>query len=115
MAGFGYTNIDLGSNDRGLVSIVGFDIGGLDEPEMRQLTIKEITLGESLLTPGLQTAVTFQNSIYLPAGKNFDKFKNKQIRFTLSKQMPDGDYSMGVGTFGSPHVVYRMEIGRAHV
>ena len=65
-----YINSDLGNvQNRGLVNIKYFDIGGLDAPEMRQLTVKEIILGESLLTPGLQTAVTFHNNIYLQIGR----------------------------------------------
>ena len=69
---FSYINKEPGSGARGLVDIIDFDIGGLDNPEMRQLSIKEIVLGESLLTPGLQTTVTLQSFIYKPEGKNFE-------------------------------------------
>lgn len=71
------------SSGRGLVDIVGFDVAGIDSPEMYNLTIKEIVLGESLLTPGLQSSVTLQSAIYLPIGKNFDKFKNRSLQFSL--------------------------------
>lgn len=77
-----YINTET-SSGRGLVDIVGFDIGGVDSPEMYNNTIKEIVLGESLLTPGLQTSVTMQSAIYQPIGKNFDKFKNKTLSFSL--------------------------------
>ena len=71
-----YTNIESNASGRGLVSISGFDIQGAGN-NLDQVTIKEINLGESLLTPGLQTAVVCQNSIYIPPGKDFDSFKNK--------------------------------------
>lgn len=77
-----YINLET-SSGRGLVSIVGFDIAGVDGPELIQNTIKEINLTESLLTPGLQTSVTMQSAIYIPPGKNFDRFKNKTLSFSL--------------------------------
>ena len=39
------------------------------------LSPKEITLTESLLTPGLQTAITFQSYAHNPLIKNLDTFK----------------------------------------
>lgn len=87
-----YINQDLGGADlRGLVDIKSFHIGGVDDEavERTQLTPKEIVLGESLLTPGLQTVITFQNMIHLPSGKNFDKFKNQGLFFDLERNFPD--------------------------
>lgn len=98
---FSYINEEKGAGARGLVDILDFDIGGLDAPEMRQLTIKEIVLGESLLTPGLQTTITLQSAIYVPGGKNFDKFKNKPISFTLQRE--------GGGTLSVRQQVYRLD------
>ena len=107
-----YENIDLNGNLRGLVTLKGFYIQGVDYPEMNQLTVKEIVMGESLLTPGLQTAITFQNSIYLPPGKNFDKFKNKGIWFTLERNYKDlqgRDINFTMTVAGNRHTVYRMD------
>mgnify|MGYP003339588044 CR=1 FL=1 len=99
---FSYRNVEeKAAGARGLVDIIDFDIGGLDMPEMRQLTVKEIVLGESLLTPGLQTTVTLQSLIYLPSGKNFDKFKNKPISFTLERD--------GGGVLPVNQQVYRLD------
>lgn len=106
------TNVDLRNDRRGLVDIVGFSIGNA-EVELNETTIKEITLGESLLTPGLQTAVTLQSSIYFPSGKNFDRFKNEPIRFSLIREYTfEGttyNYTLAVGQSGSPQIVYRMD------
>lgn len=98
---FSYRNEEKGAGARGLVDILDFDIAGADMPEMRQLTVKEIVLGESLLTPGLQTTVTLQSAIYVPGGKNFDKFKNKAVSFTLSRE--------GGGTLAVNQQVYRLD------
>lgn len=98
---FSYRNEEKGAGARGLVDILDFDIGGIDTPEMRQLSIKEIVLGESLLTPGLQTTITLQSFIYLPAGKNFDKFKNKPVSFTLNRE--------GGGILPVNQQVYRLD------
>lgn len=81
-----------GDSRRTLVDVIGFDInGGQAATEQSRITIKEIVLGESLLTPGLQTAVTIQSDLYYPQGKNFDRFKAPfpvPIRFTLNQNYP---------------------------
>jgi hypothetical protein len=66
-----------------LVNINGFDIGGMIDG-YPQISIKEIVMAESLLTPGLQTAVTIQSSIYEKV-KNFDSWKNQPLTFTLTR------------------------------
>lgn len=81
--GVSYINEFGGAADLGLVDIENFDIGGQASPNMYNLTIKEITLTESLFTQSPQTAVTVQSAIYLPVGKNYDTFKNQPISFGL--------------------------------
>ena len=66
-----------------LVDVTGFDIGGMIDG-YPQISIKEIVMAESLLTPGLQTAVTIQSSIY-EGNKNFDAWKNQPLTFTLKR------------------------------
>lgn len=56
------------------VSISGF--------QFNNVTVKEIIMNESLLNPGLQTAVTLQSFIY-GSGKNFDMMKNKNITIDM--------------------------------
>ena len=59
------------------------------------LTIREITLGESLLTPGLQTSVLVDSFLHVspdqggkatPA-KNFDDYKNKIMSINIERPM----------------------------
>lgn len=106
---FDYINKETGAG-RGRVSILGFDVEDIDDPEMVQLSPKEIVLGESLLTPGLQTVITFNNAIYTPPGKDFDKFKNKNIKFTL-KWEGDGNTQNqdNILKVDKNHKIYRMD------
>ena len=56
---------------------VGFD--GIPEHLTRQITVQEITLGESLLTPGLQTSVRVHSSIHELPVKNLDDFWSEHL------------------------------------
>lgn len=85
-----------------LISIYGFTIMGADA-DLEQTTIKEITLAESLTTPGLQTSVVLQSHIYTRNNKNFDNFKNAPINFTLRR---DGD---AAGDLIVNQQVYRLD------
>lgn len=73
---------DGGSYDKFLVNaIVG--VGGITFDDV---TVKEVILGESLLTPGLQTAVTLQSFVYSPQPKDWGSFKNKQLSLSMSDE-----------------------------
>lgn len=65
--------------------IVTFD--KTNETLFDQLNPKEITLTESLLTPGLQTSITFQNFIHTPTIKILDNFKSAIVNVLLSKPL----------------------------
>lgn len=70
------------NSDDGLVRITG-SLGGADGFE--DITFKEVTATESLLTPGLQTAATFQSKIYVNDGgpKNWQATKNQIMSLDL--------------------------------
>jgi hypothetical protein len=104
---------DLNYNDKSLVSIdIGF-VGSEDlTTVMQQLTPMEIILGESLLTPGLQTAVRFHSALHhlnpdTEQPKNLDALKGSTILIQLEK--------LSLSEFGiSPRMiisqpVYRMD------
>jgi hypothetical protein len=67
----------------------------VDEQNTRELNVREITLGESLLTPGLQTSVLFNGYLHASpnnkgeAGppKNFDDFKNKIMEIGIERPL----------------------------
>ena len=52
--------------------------------KFNDITIKEIVLGESLLTPGLQTAVTFQSWVYSNPQKIWLDYKDATLALTMS-------------------------------
>lgn len=66
----------------GIIAVEGFDIGG-SSSELDEVMIKEIVMSENLLTPGLQTFIRLHSVIYKPSGKYFDKWKNKDVTFSL--------------------------------
>lgn len=77
-----YVESNGGTNsDKRLVRISG-DLGGASGFE--QIICKEITLTESLLTPGLQTSATFQSQIYNnKTFKNWEQTKNQIMSLDL--------------------------------
>jgi len=59
-----------------------------------EITVKEVVLGESLLTPGLQTAVTLQSFVYADQPKIWGSYKNQPLVITMNQ--PATKYSMFV-------------------
>lgn len=64
----------------GTIAIENFDIEGLPG----NITVKEINIVESLLSPAIQVMAVLQSDIYNPPGKDFDQFKNKTMSFTIA-------------------------------
>lgn len=64
----------------GSIVIEGFDIGGSMPSNM---SVKEINIVESLLSPAVQAIAVLQSDIYNPPNKNFDTCKNQDMTFTL--------------------------------
>lgn len=62
-------------NQAGMVAIAG-QIG-----DYQNVTVKEVHLNESLLNPGLQTAIVCQNFVY--NGNDFRGLKGKDVSFSL--------------------------------
>lgn len=80
---------------------------GVSSHILEQLTPAEVTLGESLLTPGLQTSVKCQSYFhYLPI-KNLDEFRNTPINIKIERPI--------LAKFGLPSVlnvsntIYRLD------
>ena len=87
-------NVNIPTSGESKVDItVGF--AGVNEQNTRELAVREITLGESLLTPGLQTSVLINSFLHAsPDGKgeagppkNFDDFKNKMMDLRIEREL----------------------------
>jgi hypothetical protein len=61
-------------------------IDGIDPEVIQELVINEVTMTESLLTPGLQTTLSVQSKINNETVKDLSKFANKD--FTIFAQRP---------------------------
>jgi hypothetical protein len=71
-----------GSYDKNLVNAQV----AIGEETFDDITVKEVTLGESLMTPGLQTAVSLQSFVYSQNPKIWGNFKNKDITITMADE-----------------------------
>jgi hypothetical protein len=71
---------------------ISFD--GINDSLFVDLSAKELTLTESLMTPGLQTSITFQSAFHTPTIKVLDNFKSAVVNITLEKPI--------LSTFGFP-------------
>ena len=64
-----------------------FDVGfsGVSDSLTQQTTVEEVILGESLLTPGLQTSVRVHSSIHELPVKNLDEYKDTIMNIEIDK------------------------------
>lgn len=69
------------------LTTVTIGIDGSAEADLKEVTPKEIILGESLLTPGLQTSVKVDSFIHTLPTKWFDRFKGKTLRIEMYRQI----------------------------
>ena len=75
--------------DEGIDILTTFDVGFSDISDslIKQITVQEVMLGESLLTPGLQTSVHVHSSINELPVKNLDEFKNTIMSIDIEKTL----------------------------
>lgn len=84
---------------------ISFD--GTNDDLFKDLSAKEITMTESLLTPGLQTSMTFHSFFHNPVIKVLDNFKSAVANITVIKPIL-GDFNM-LETLKISTRVYRLE------
>ena len=72
------------NNDETLTS-TSYEFEGVPEGLLEELTLREITMVESLLTPGLQTTLKFHNFRHHVYDKNFDEFKGKITNLKIER------------------------------
>lgn len=80
----------LNPNDKTILAKVdyGFSGGRLNTQSINttlaDLTFREVTLAESLLTPGLQTSMKFHSSVHI-SGKDYDELKNSILDIIIDR------------------------------
>lgn len=101
----GETSYGVGDYQKSLVNIsVSFSDG---TNELVDFSIVEIMLGESLLTPGLQTSVKAHSYIHNPLNKDFDRLKGATVSINLEKPiLPEYGFP---ATFDVGQIVYRLD------
>ena len=81
--------------------------GNVTDRDLNQVTPKEVMLGESLLTPGLQTSVKFDSFLHTQPRKNFDNLKNSELLISISKPILE---TIGIqSTMEIKQRLYRMD------
>lgn len=73
--------------DSEVLTSVDVDFSGIDENDLllQDFTLREVTMTESLLTPGLQTAAKFQSFLHNMPPKNFDKLKGVDMNIRIKR------------------------------
>lgn len=75
------------------------DFNGTNDALFADLSAKEITMTESLLTPGLQTSITLHSFFHNPTIKVLDNFKTAEVTITITKPiLGDFGYTPGLKT-----------------
>lgn len=80
---------------------------GVNDPLFRDLSVKEITMTESLLTPGLQTSMTFHSFFHNPVIKVLDNFKSSVANIRVIRPILDSFNMMSELNISTR--VYRLE------
>jgi hypothetical protein len=92
---------------QGLLAQFTISLAGVSEATMTEVTPVEVILGESLLTPGLQTSVRCHSYVHSLPLKNLDEFKGSPLGISIERKClaPFGITS----TMEVAQRVYRME------
>ena len=88
------------------------EVDGVPSSLMEEITVREIILGESLLTPGLQTSVKVHSFLHTSAYKNLDLFKNKTINIKVSRpilKVPSGSNPAYNESMTVSQTIYRVD------
>jgi hypothetical protein len=75
------------TEDSSLLADITIDCPGIEPNVLKQLTPMEVILGESLLAPGLQTAVRLHSYHHWLPVKDLNLFKNKPINITVKRDV----------------------------
>ena len=71
--------------DQDILTSLVVNIEGAGEDLLKDFTVREVMLAESLLTPGLQTSVKIQSYIHSTPIKNYDVLKGRNIAINVSR------------------------------
>lgn len=104
----GERDVPVASDERSQVKIEVSFSGAFNE--LNDFSITEVMLGESLLTPGLQTSIKAQSYIHSPYRKDFDQLRGQQVLINLDKDIL-ADYGLK-STLDVQQVIYRMDSRR---
>ena len=95
-----------GIYDRAIIEVRVY----IDGAHLHDITVKEVILGESLTTPGLQTAVTLQSLVYDKAGaKRWGDYKGKMLTIVMTYANTPDTPIVGGNTLYISQKIYRID------
>jgi hypothetical protein len=74
-------------SDENIATKFDIIVDGVSTDLMEEITVREVVLGESLLTPGLQTFVKVHSFLHTGVYKNYDEFKGKTINIDIERKV----------------------------
>ena len=77
------------------------------EHNLIDFSVQEISMVESLLSPGLQTAIKVHSYKHIVPPKNFDAFKNIKVNIKISRQILE-DYGFAEKSIQFSPTIYRL-------
>jgi len=77
---------------------------GIDPNLISELTVNEVTMTESLLTPGLQTTLSVQSKINTEIVKNLSKFNNRNVNIVANRPIISELYGGRSRPDGLPYI-----------
>jgi hypothetical protein len=90
----------------------GIGIEGVSAKFLRDVSVQQVTLTESLLTPSLATSVTLQDTIHTNPVKVLDEFAMKNMALTIQRPVLE---AYGIDpTLEVNQQIYRLEKRRPH-
>jgi|LakMenE01Jun11ns_1017448.scaffolds.fasta_scaffold9958136_3 hypothetical protein len=81
--------------------------GSIGSFKMDDTTVKEVILGESILNPSVQTAITFNRYLYTPV-QSLDTMKGEKLNLTLSSSLTQSFGASGLNMTVN-NTVYRLD------
>lgn len=85
----------------------GIAVQGVDNAFLSDISVQQVTLTESLLTPSLQTSITVQDAIHTNPVKILDKYAGRKTQMSFYRPILE-NYGLEA-TLDVDQVIYRLE------
>jgi len=88
-------------------TLIKVEFDGVDDKNVEEITVRELIMSESLLTPGLQTSVLVDSFLHSENTKNYDDYKEKTMNIYVERPILE-EYGMQ-STMEVSQRIYRLD------